>query len=67
MHACTNQHNVDRDAANVVAYEEHLIRRKILESLHIREQTNTSNLDSGYTLSPIWTPLLTVYPHLVSL
>ena len=52
MHACTNQHNVDWDAAKVVAYEEHLIRRKVLESIHIRERTNTSNLDSGYALSP---------------
>ena len=59
MHACTKQHNLDWEAATVVAYEEHLIRRKVLESVHIREQTNKSNLDSGYTLSPIWTPLLT--------
>ena len=32
--------------------EHHHIKRKVLESLYIREKTNTSNLDRGYTLGP---------------
>ena len=58
MHAC-NKHNVDWEAVKVVAFEQHLTKRKVLESLHIRDLTHTSNLDSGYTLSSIWKPLLT--------
>ena len=50
---------VDWGAVKVVAYEQHLVKWKVLESLHVREQTNTSNLDSGYTLRHIWKPLLT--------
>ena len=58
VHATTNEHDVNWEAAKVVTFEQHLIQRKVLESLHINKQTNTSNLDSGYTLSPIWKPLL---------
>ena len=59
VHADTNNHEVDWDAAKVIMFEEHQTKRKVLESLQINKQTNTTNLDSGYTLSPIWKPLLT--------
>ena len=59
VHAWDNDHHVNWDAARVVAVEHHLTKRRVLESLHIREQRKTSNLDSGYTLSPTWRPLLT--------
>ena len=56
-HAC--KHDVDWEAAKVVAFEQHLTKRRVLESLHIREQANTSNLDSGYIMCSIWKLLLT--------
>ena len=59
VHADTHNHEVDWQAAKVLMFEEHLTKRKVLESLHINKQTNTTNLDNGYTLSPIWKPLLT--------
>ena len=58
VHALDIDHHVNWDAAKVVAVEHHLTKRKVLESLHIRGKTYTSNLDRGYTLSPIWSPLL---------
>ena len=51
MHACNNKH---WEAAKVVAFEQHLTKTKVLESLHIRDLTHTSNLDSGYILSSIY-------------
>ena len=59
VHAWNNDHHVNWDAARVVAVEHHLTKRKVLESLHIREQRKSSNLDGGYTLSTTWRPLLT--------
>lgn len=59
VHAWTNDHHVNWEAAKVITVEQHQTKRKVLESLHIKKQSDTSNLDSGYTLSPIWRPLLT--------
>ena len=59
VHAWDNDHHVNWDATRVVAVEHHLTKRRVLESLHIREQRKTSNLESGYILSPTWRPLLT--------
>ena len=58
IHAWDNDQHVNWDAAKVVAVEHHFTMRKVLESLHVREKMNSSNLDRGYTLSPIWRPLL---------
>lgn len=59
VHADNHHHEVDWEAAKVILFEEHQTKRKVLESLQINKQTNTTNLDSGYALSPIWKPLLT--------
>ena len=37
VHTCSSNHNVDWEAVKVVAVEQNLTKRKVLESLHIRE------------------------------
>ena len=58
-HAWTNDHPVDWKAAKVVMLEQHPWRRKVLEAIHIQKAVETSNLDIGLHINPIWTPVLT--------
>ena len=58
VHAWTKQHKVDWQAATVKHVETNHSRRKTIEALHIHLQQETSNLDCGRTLSPVWHPLL---------
>ena len=58
VHAWTKQHKVDWQAATVKHVETNHLRRKTIEALHIHLQWETSNLDCGRTLSPVWHPLL---------
>ena len=54
-HAWTAQHTVDWSSAKVRTTE-HLWKRKVLEAMHIRRELDTSNLDCGLQLNPIWLP-----------
>ena len=56
--AWTKQHTVNWQAATVKHVETNHSRRKTIEALHIHLQQETSNLDCGRTLSPVWHPLL---------
>ena len=47
------------DAAKVRVREQQLTRRKVMESLLIRQNAHSNNLDKGMNLSQIWKPLLT--------
>ena len=58
VHAWTKQHKVDWQAATFKHLETNHLRRKTIEALHIHLQRETSNLDCGRTLSPVWHPLL---------
>ena len=58
VRAWGNDHHVNWNDVKIVAVEHHLTKRKVMESLRIRKKKNTSNLDNGYTLSPIWRPLM---------
>ena len=57
-HACQQQHAVDWDAAKVRCTEQHYWKRKVLEAIHIWQQPNTSNLDCGLQINPVWLPHL---------
>ena len=55
-HACQHQHRVVWDAAKVRCTEQHLRKRKVLEGIHML-LPNSSNLDCGLQLNPVWLPL----------
>ena len=57
-HACQQQHSVDWDAAKVRCTEQHYWKRKVREAIHISQQRNTSNLDCGLQINPVWLPLI---------
>ena len=56
VHADTNNHKVDGEAARVILFKEHQTKRKVLESLQINRPTPL--IWTVATLSPIWKPLL---------
>ena len=58
-HAWTAQHRVAWSDAKVRTTVQHLWKRKVLEAIHLKRQPDTSNLDCGVQLNPIWSPLLT--------
>ena len=58
VHAQESGHDVDWEAARVRMYEEHLTKRKVLESILILESRDTTNLDAGLNLNPVWRPLI---------
>ena len=57
-HTCQQQHRVDWSAAKVRCAEQHHWKGKVLEAIHIQQQANTSNLDCGLQISPVWLPLI---------
>ena len=57
-HACQQHHEVNWDAAKVHCREQHYWKRKVLEAIHIWQQPNTSNLDCGFQINPVWLPHL---------
>ena len=57
-HACQQQHRVDWSVAKVRCTEQHHWKRKVLEAIHIQQLANTSNLDCGLQISPVWLPLI---------
>ena len=57
-HTQESEHSVNWEAARVRTNEEHVTRRKVLESIFILESSNTNNLDTGLNLNPIWRSLL---------
>ena len=59
-HACQQQHTVDWSAAKVRCTEQQYWKRKVLEAIHVHQQTNTSNLDCGLKISPVWLPLISL-------
>ena len=58
VHAWTNQHQVNWEAASVKQEERSYWRRRVLEALHIHRQHQTSNLDCGLNINASWLPLL---------
>ena len=61
VHTQESGHSVNCEAARVRMNEEHITRRKVLESILILESSNTNNLDAGLSLNSIWRPLLKVH------
>ena len=57
VHAWSNEQHID--AAKVRVFEQQPIKRKVMESLFIRQHAHSSNLDDGMNLSHIWKSLLT--------
>ena len=57
-HACQQHHEVNWDEAKVRCREQHYWKRKVLEAIHIWQQPNTSNLDCGLQINPVWLPHL---------
>ena len=57
-HTCQQQHSVDWDAAKVRCTEQHYWKRKAHEAIHISQQCNTSNLDCGFQINPVWLSLI---------
>ena len=57
-YTCQQQHRVDWSSAKVRCTEWHHWKRKVLEVIHIQQQANTSNLDCGPQISPVWLPLI---------
>lgn len=58
VHLQDHDHRVDWEAAKVIGQEPHYWRRRVMEAIHIAKQENTSNLDCGLTLDPVWTPFM---------
>ena len=59
VHACNSIHCVDWEAAKVIAFEQHLTKRKVLDYTLGNIHIIISNLKSSYIPSPICTLLLT--------
>ena len=57
-HAWGSQHRIDWSSAKVRTVEQFLWNWKVLEAIHIQRETETSNLDCGLQLSPVWTPII---------
>ena len=57
VHQKKEQHKIDWDRARIVDREKKWKERKIKESIYIRSK-GTYNLDSGFSLNPIWNPLI---------
>ena len=58
VRACQQHYSVDWDAAKVRCTEQHYWKRKVREAIHISQQRNTSNLDCGLQINPVWLPLI---------
>ena len=48
---------VDWSSAKILHKETNLIKRKVVEALHISEAKHTINLDQGLRLNPTWQTL----------
>ena len=57
-HVCEHHHMVNWNGAQVRCTEQHRWKRKVLEAIHIQQHPNTSNLDCGLQLNPVWLPLM---------
>ena len=57
-HVCEHHHTVDWNGARVRCTEQHHWKRKVLEAIHIQQHPNSSNLDCGLQLNPVWLPLM---------
>ena len=57
-HRSNHGHQITTDDVKIVGKEEHLWKRKILESIEIKSRTPTLNRDTGYDLPPIYSQLL---------
>ena len=66
-HTCQQLHQVDWSAAKVRCTEQHHWKRKVLEAIHIQQQENTSNLDCGLHISPLWLPVIKKPPEVLHL
>ena len=58
VHANSAEHNIRWKSAQVIHREQHWMKRKLLESLYIRDnQNSTMNLDNGLRSNPPWVTL----------
>ena len=58
VHANSAEHNIRWKSAQVIHREQHWMKRKLLESLYIRDnQNSTMNLDNGLRSNPTWVTL----------
>ena len=57
-HTWDHEHRVNWEEARVVRTEPHYWKRRMLEALRIQSIGNTSNLDCGLTLNPVWVPFI---------
>ena len=58
VHAWASQHQVNCEDASVRQEERGYQRRRVLESLHIQQQFQTSNLDCGLQINTSWLPFV---------
>lgn len=58
VHAWAKQHHVNWKVATVKEEERVCWKQRVLESLHIYQQAQTSNVDFGLTIIISWLPLL---------
>ena len=57
-HSHNTGHNIKWDEARIIDFESNWLKRKIKEALWIRRVNPALNRDSGYTLSPIYGPVI---------
>jgi hypothetical protein len=62
QHSKTTGHSFSDPDVTIIAREDHWLRRKISESIHIRTRKPTLNKDQGYELPPIYMTVLTHDP-----
>ena len=61
---CTERgHNISEDNVKIIARQDHKWRRKIKESIEIRQRKPTLNRDQGYDLPRIYDSLLQSHDH----
>ena len=60
VHAWEEQHRVNWDEASVLTQELRYWRRRIVEAVEIKKQTENTNLDCGLTLDSIWSAYLSL-------
>ena len=58
VHAWANQHKVNWEAATVKEEERGYWKQRVLESLQIYEQSQTSSVNCGLTSNTSWLPRL---------
>ena len=58
VHANTHNHHINREEAKMVTVEHSFWRRRVQDTIRIRTQDSSMNLDCGLFLSRLWDPVL---------